>query len=212
MDLFARFETVVRPDIQDVLPTVSSSIFGDSPMTTGPSSPLSSSELLQKLLLNAEVSRIISASHATTLFTAITPQATIQAASSTTEVSEATVTAAEENMSSPGQRFSRFTDIAIAFGIFVALTLIIVGVVFCTRRKKSKKPPKSQGQHEPKIDYSAWRQANLSEPGAAHIPKDSNSNPAAMVDNYAREHNQWAQPPMYQPPRRQNTSYPRQGA
>ncbi|KPM42778.1 hypothetical protein AK830_g3788 [Neonectria ditissima] len=206
MDLSPRFETVVRPDIEDILPASSNS-FGEAPVTTGPSSPLSSSEILEKLLLNAEISRVISASQSTTLFTAITPRQSIQAVTSTAEAFEATATAAEDNVPSATQRFNRFTDIGIAFGIFVALTVIVVGIVFCVRHKKSKKPPKSQGQHEPKtIDYRDWRQANLSAPSVAHIPKDSNSHPGAMVDNYAREHNQWAQPPLYQPSQTQNAN------
>ncbi|KAH7011343.1 hypothetical protein EDB80DRAFT_876008 [Ilyonectria destructans] len=213
------FKTLVPPSFGDpvnnVVPPAATS-FNAFPTTTESSDSLPSLDSLYSNILNQQLSRILSAPPGTTLTTAITPRQSIQAETSTvtTDVPKSTTTnsTSEESIfSAPTVR--RLTDIGIAFGVFVAVTVIIVGIVLCIRHKKSSKPKKSRSKDGPKpLDYSDWRQVNLSEPSMAHIPKDIGVPPPPGTARTPPEHTQWMPPPAYPTQQNQDSrSYPRGG-
>ncbi|KAH7149092.1 hypothetical protein B0J13DRAFT_296933 [Dactylonectria estremocensis] len=210
------FMTLVPPPADNELPAATS--FAAFP-TASEAADSSSSDLerIYSKILNQQISRVISAYQGTTLFTAITPLGVTQAETSSTtttteEQARSTTTAAtavEENISSTPITLSRVTDIGIAFGIFVVLTVIIVGIVLCIRHKKSSKPRKNEGQNSLKsLDSKEWQQTNLSAPSIAHLPRDSVLHPPRATGNPRPEHNNWMPPPAYPS---QQPSYPRGG-
>lgn len=76
---------------------------------------------IEPYALNLQVSRIVSAIQETTLFTAITPQATIAAEAPTAQEPTVTVTQESESETSSASAFLSkigIVEIGIAFGIF----------------------------------------------------------------------------------------------
>ncbi|KAH7148329.1 hypothetical protein EDB81DRAFT_460127 [Dactylonectria macrodidyma] len=206
------FMTLVPPPADIELPTATS--FVAFPTASEVADSSSEGDSLYSKILNQQISRVISAYHGTTLFTAITPLGVTQAETSTTteEILRSTTTAAsaaEESISSSPITLSRVTDIGIAFGIFVVLTVLIVGIVLCIRHKKASKPRKTNGENGLKsLDSKEWQQTNLSAPSVAHLPRDSVLHPPRATGKPRPEHNHWMPPPAY--PSHQ-PSYPRGG-
>ncbi|CAF3520987.1 unnamed protein product [Fusarium graminearum] len=95
--------------------------------------------------IELQLSRIISASEYTTIFTTIVPKPTAKAdATATTEIPVVTVTqeAAQSDVSSgglPGGKIFGALEIIIALGVLVGVLLLIMGIILCDRRRKSKK-------------------------------------------------------------------------
>ncbi|KAM5352761.1 hypothetical protein ACJ41O_005483 [Fusarium nematophilum] len=103
---------------------------------------------MEYLVLNQQVSQIISAVQETTLFTSITPSPFTQVDASTAQEPLVTITREstpddgssnnnDENNS--GLKMIGVVEIAIAFGILVLLTTLVAGTIFCLRHRKAKK-------------------------------------------------------------------------
>ncbi|RGP79321.1 hypothetical protein FLONG3_2550 [Fusarium longipes] len=94
--------------------------------------------------IDLQLSRIISAVEYTTIFTTIVPKPTAKAdVTSTTEAPVVTVTqeaSQDVNMGGfPGGKIFGALEIIIALGVLVGVLLLIMGIILCDRRRKSKK-------------------------------------------------------------------------
>ncbi|RSL64615.1 hypothetical protein BHE90_002660 [Fusarium euwallaceae] len=166
---------------------------------------------MESIALYDQVSKIISAVESTTLFTSITPRLVPQteaasgvlARPTVTVTSESTAEGAEEHNGS-GIKFIGAVEIAIAFGILVALTILVASIILCTRHRKAKKTRAAQRQMPKMMDEKLQEVAGHAPPTAARLPEaiwprmgDKNQKVHDYWHNESshQAQGQWNQPP-----------------
>ncbi|KAG8677564.1 hypothetical protein FPOAC1_003588 [Fusarium poae] len=128
--------------------------------------------------IELQLSRIISAVESTTIFTTIIPKPTAKAdGTATTEIPVVTVTqeATHSDVSSgglPGGKIFGALEIIIALGVLVGVLLMIMGIILCDRRRKSKKRKRASARvqkrmtekSEPPSETSSQRSRSPTDP------------------------------------------------
>ncbi|KAF4452449.1 hypothetical protein F53441_4729 [Fusarium austroafricanum] len=99
--------------------------------------------------IDLQLSRIISAVEQTTIFTTIVPKPTAQADGTvTTEAPAVTVTqeSERENGASglPGGKIFGALEIIIALSVLAGVLFLVMGIILCDRRRKSKRKRASE--------------------------------------------------------------------
>ncbi|KAH6874795.1 hypothetical protein B0T10DRAFT_552774 [Thelonectria olida] len=139
----------------------------DLSTTTQPSNPFSTIDGAD-FQLNQAVSRIVSASQSTTLFTAITPYQTIEAITSTVSSIPQTTSGTQDPVS-PTPNLNKLIEIGIAFVVLVAVVIVVLSVFLIRRHRGSLRNRKQKD--EPKtINYTDWQYVDVQTPSAAHLP------------------------------------------
>ncbi|CEI67426.1 hypothetical protein FVEN_g11596 [Fusarium venenatum] len=169
--------------------------------------------------IELQLSRIISAVESTTIFTTIIPKPTAKAdGTATTEIPVVTVTqeASQSDVSSgglPGGKIFGALEIIIALGVLVGVLLMIMGIILCDRRRKSKKRKRASARvqkrmtekSEPPSETSSQRSRSPTDPRSVEAvwPRMAEQNQTVQEywNNDATRQNQaWQQGPGGMPP------------
>ncbi|KAI8656506.1 hypothetical protein NCS56_01254800 [Fusarium sp. Ph1] len=165
---------------------------------------------MESIALYDQVSQIISAVESTTLFTSITPRLVPQTEAASGVLPRPTVTVTSEstaedaeNHNGGGMKFIGAVEIAIAFGILVALTILVASIILCTRHRKAKKNRAAQRQMPKMMEEKLQEVAGHAPPMAARLPEaiwprmgDKNQKVHDYWHNESSHRTQgWNQPP-----------------
>ncbi|KAI5462050.1 hypothetical protein BGZ63DRAFT_423352 [Mariannaea sp. PMI_226] len=166
-------------NLRRLIITVGDSALAEPTVTQPPNAFSTMDGFNENILLNAEVSRVISASQSTTLFTSIVPRQSAEEAGSSTSGSPDSSSQSNYDPGTPN--YKNLITIGIVFVILLALAIIIVSVFFVRRHRlaaQRRKRDRKQGTTEQKvINYSGWQHVDLSAPTAAHLPNTGTGYP-----------------------------------
>ncbi|KAI1052961.1 hypothetical protein LB506_009946 [Fusarium annulatum] len=115
---------------------------------------------MEDAALDLQLSRIISAVEQTTIFTTIVPKPTAQSESTATADSPVVTVTQESNSDngSPGQPGTKIfgaLEIIIALGVLAGVLLLIMSIILCDRRRKSKRKRAAERSQNRMTDKSA---------------------------------------------------------
>ncbi|KAG5754627.1 hypothetical protein H9Q69_013392 [Fusarium xylarioides] len=142
--------------------------------------------------LDLQLSRIISAVEQTTIFTTIVPKPTAQSEGTTTADSPVVTVTQESNSDngSPGQPGTKIfgaLEIIIALGVLAGLLLLIMSIILCDRRRKSKRKRAAERSQNRMTDKSAPLEGHQ-QPSGAVLPE---SIWPRMADKNQAVHDYW---------------------
>ncbi|KAF5633397.1 hypothetical protein F52700_6089 [Fusarium sp. NRRL 52700] len=115
---------------------------------------------MEDAALDLQLSRIISAVEQTTIFTTIVPKPTAQSEGTTTADSPVVTVTQESNSDNgspgqPGTKISGALEIIIALGVLAGVLLLIMSIILCDRRRKSKRKRAAERSQNRMTDKSA---------------------------------------------------------
>ncbi|EGU76578.1 hypothetical protein FOXB_12877 [Fusarium oxysporum f. sp. conglutinans Fo5176] len=136
---------------------------------------------MEDAALDLQLSRIISAVEQTTIFTTIVPKPTAQ--------SEVTQESNSDNGSSglPGTKIFGALEIIIALGVLAGVLLLIMSIILCDRRRKSKRKRAAERAQNRMTDKSEPLEGHQ-QPSGARLPE---SIWPRMADKNQAVHDYW---------------------
>ncbi|CAG7555889.1 unnamed protein product [Fusarium equiseti] len=136
---------------------------------------------MDDLALELQVSRIINAVESTTIFTTIFPNPTAKADYTTTQDAPVVTVTQEANQNDtgglPGGKIFGALEIIIALGALVGVLLLIMGIILCDRRRKSKKRKRASARVQKRMTEKTNPPAANSE---ASVPPTESRLPASI--------------------------------